>query len=301
MKKYPIMFLLSWLLHSAFAQNYVDIARLHFYSSSLNKFENAPTKTRVNEMGLDITYPITLKNNDAVLTGLAYEGIGVRLADDENYQSISSIAFRIGLNKKHSEKWSGTYVLIPKLASDFEQWSGRNFQLGALALLRFTKHDQLNYKVGLYINSDLFGPFTVPLLGLYYLSPSKNFEANMVLPQNMDLNYKLHKIVTVGINFTSQIRSFRLSQIISTAQPGYVVKSTNELCGYLKFNLTKNLSFQTRVGYTIGRNYRVFDEKDKIDWAIMFVKFGDDRTQLNTRFADGFIGQGILLWRFIRE
>lgn len=299
--KYSILFLLASLFHSAMAQNYVDIARINYNTSALNKFEGSSTKTRVTEMGLDITYPIVLKNKDAILTGLSYERIDVKLMDTEGYQAISAIALRIGLNKIHNEKWSGTYVLIPKLASDFQQSSRKNFQLGALALLKYTKHDQLNYKVGLFINSDLFSPLTTPLFGFYYLSPSKNFEANVVLPQLVDLNYKLHKVVTVGLNFTAQVRSYRLSHITSTAQPGYVVKSTNELCGYLKFNLTKNLSFQTRVGYTLGRNYRMFDEEAKIDWAIMFVKFGDDRTQLNTRFADGLVGQGILLWRFILE
>ena len=172
MKKYQIAIVLACQIQCLFSQNYVDIARLHFNTSTLNKFSSSPTKTRVTEMGLDVTFPMALKNKDALLTGLAYERIDVRLADNEVYQSISSIAFRIGLNKKHNESWSGTYLLIPKLASDFEKWSGKNFQFGALALLKFTKHDQFNYKVGLYINSEQFGPFTVPLLGFYYLSPS---------------------------------------------------------------------------------------------------------------------------------
>jgi Domain of unknown function (DUF6268) len=301
MKKLPIVILVLAQAHLAVSQNYVDIARLYYNTSALNQFEGSPTETRVTELGLDFTYPIVLKNNDALLTGIAYEMIEAKLVDNGGYKTISSIAVRLGMSKIHNEKWSGTYLLIPKLASDFEQSSGKNFQLGALALLKYTKHDQLNYKIGLYANSELFGPFTVPLFGFYYLSPSKTFEANVTLPQLVDVNYKLHKAVTVGFNFTSQIRSYRLAQLTATLQPAYVVKTANEIGGYVKFNLTKQLSFQTKVGYTLGRTYKVFDEEDKIDWAIMFVKLGDDRAQLTSNFSDGLVWQGTLLWRFFKD
>jgi hypothetical protein len=299
-QKYLII-ILGFLTNGLFAQNYVDIARLYYNNTTQNKFENSIAQTRVTEFGIDINYPILLKSGNAFLTGLSAETTQLRLGESEGYTYISSFTLRVGVNIKHSEKWSGTYLFAPKMASDFKQTSSKNFQFGALALMRFNKTDRMNYKIGLFYNAELFGPFITPILGLYYLTENGKFEANLALPSSVDLNYKLAKPVTAGLNFTGQIKSYRLSSAASTCNAGYVRKSTNEICGYLKFNFSKSLSLQTRVGYTIGRAYRVYSENDKIDLGISFIKIGDNRTQLNTNFANGMIYQAILLYRFARE
>ena len=242
-----IVAVLVFLCQGLLAQNYVDIARLYYSHSAPNTFQDSPSKTRVTEVGFDVTYPIVLKNGDAILTGFSYERTNVKLFA-EGYGSIASVAIRVGINKKHSDKLSGRYLLIPKLASDFEQPSGRNFQFGALALLKFVRSERVNYKAGVYLNSEFFGPFITPILGFYYLNPNGKFEANVTLPSLVDLNYKLHNVLNIGFNFSGQIRSYRLAQLSATSKPGYVVKSSNEVCGYLKFNLSKNLSIQTRLG-----------------------------------------------------
>ena len=207
----------------------------------------------------------------------------------------------MGLSKKHSDKWSGTYMLLPKLASDFESIAQRDFQIGAIALMKYTKRENLNYKLGVYYNSELFGPFIVPLFGLYYLSPDKKLEANLTLPFLADINYKLHNRLNVGVNFFGQVRSYHLTEILSTNASGYVVKTTNDIYGYLKFNLSKGLSIQTRVGYSLGRSYKVYDDNDKIAFGSVLLRVGDDRQQLNTDFSNGFVYQATLGYRFVRD
>jgi len=283
---------------SVSAQNYVDIARLYYNNTALNNFENSTDQTRVTEMGLDLNYPIVLKSGSAFLTGFSYEQTHLKLDAGAEYEIISSIVVRMGLNKKYSDKLSGTYTIIPKLASDFEQPSPHNFQLGALALMKFSRHDQLNYKVGIYANSELFGPFIVPLVGMYYLHKNKKLETNILLPSLADVNYKLNKVLTFGMNFTLQIRSYHLSDVETTSQPGYVVKNSNDACAYLKFNFTQQISLQTRVGYSVARTYRVFNEGDQLKMAVSLIKIGDDREQLNTEFSNGLVYQAILLYRF---
>jgi hypothetical protein len=167
--------------------------------------------------------------------------------------------------------------------------------------LKYTQRENKSYKLGIYYNSELFGPFIVPLLGVYYLSPNKKFETNLTLPFLADINYKLHQRLNIGVNFNGQIRSYHLNNVSATNQPGYMVKATNELFSYLKFNLTESLSIQTRLGYSIGRSFRVYDIDDKITFGSVLVKVGDDRQQLNTDFSDGFIYQATLLYRFITD
>ena len=289
------------LITNAFGQKYVDIAKFWYGNSSLNKFDNSTASTRLQEVGVDVTMPFVVNSSDAVLSGLFYERITTRLFEDDPETTVSVIGVRAGMSKKHSDKLSGTYLLIPKIASDFEHIGTQDFQVGAIALLKYTRSDKKNYKVGLYYNSELFGPFVVPLFGIYYLSENEKFETNLTLPFLADMNYKLHERLNIGLNFNGQVRSYHLTEVSSTSLPGYLVKATNELYSYLKFNLTESLSIQTRLGYSVGRNYRVYDENDKITFGTMLIKVGDDRTQLNTDFSDGFIYQATVLYRFITQ
>lgn len=284
-----------------YAQSYVDIVKIYGNTTSQNNFVNSASSTKINEFGVDVTYPILFKNNDAVITGLMVESTQLKLSDYERPTKISSYTLRLGLNKIHSERWSGTYLIIPKLASDFKISSVKNLQIGALGLLKYKKSDYANYKIGLYYNSELFGPFFVPILGYYSGGADKKFEANIMLPLLVDVNYKLMNWMNVGINFTGQIKSYRISSLNNSLSTAYIAKTTNEITGYLKFNFTQNIILYTRVGYSVLRSYREFKENDKMDLAISLIKIGNNRTQLNNDFSNGFLYQTILLYRFIQK
>jgi uncharacterized protein DUF6268 len=298
MKKWIAYYLFSFITLCTSAQKYVDIAKIYYSNSALNQFENSDSSTRIKEFGVDLTLPVVINPSTAILTGLIYERNQTKLFESEPEEIFSVTGMRIGLSKKHSEKWSGTYLLIPKIASDFKDISGNDFQLGAILLMKYTKKENLNYKVGVYCNTEFFGPIIVPLFGLYYLSSSEKFEANLTLPFQVDANYKIHERVNVGINFNGLVRTYRLSSLPETNRPGYVEKSSNELFGYLKFNLSNSLCFYTRAGYSLGRSYRVYDASDKITVGSVLIKIGDDRQQLNTDFENGWVYQASLLYRF---
>ena len=287
---------------TSFAQKYVDIAKLYYSSTPLNQFENSGSSTRIKELGLDLTLPIVLNPSDALLTGFIYERNETKLFEAGPVESFSVTGVRVGLSRKHSNAWSGTYMIIPKLASDFKDIARRDFQIGAIGLMKYTKRENLQYKLGMYYNSELFGSFCVPLFGLYYLSPSKKFEVNLTLPFLADMNYKLHDRLNIGVNFFGQVRSYHLTNISTTNKAGgYVVKTTNDLYSYLKFNLSKGLSLQTRVGYSLGRSYRVYEDNDKITFGSVLIQVGDDRQQLNTDFANGLVYQFTLQYRFVQN
>ncbi|NEW77881.1 MAG: hypothetical protein GZ086_00310, partial [Gelidibacter sp.] len=77
----------------------------------------------------------------------------------------------------------------------------------------------------------------------------------------------------------------------------YVARSSNELYTYLQFQLGKSLYAKTKVGYTISRTYKVFDNDDKVDMNIGSIYLGDNRTQLNTNFEKGIVFKVELLYR----
>ncbi len=301
MKKCIFSICLFFFLIEGCAQKYVDIAKLYYGNSGVSNFENSDVGTRVKELGFDLTVPVVINSNNAFLTGLIYDRTQTKLFEEEPEETISILGLRAGLSKQHSNKWSGTYILIPKLASDFKSITRKDFQISTIVLMKYTKREDLNFKVGGYYSSEFFGPMFVPLFGLYYLSPNRKFETNLTLPFLADANYKLHERVHIGINFFGQVRSYHLSEIPESSKEGYVVKTSNDLFGYLKFNLGKSLSVQTKLGYALGRSYRVYDEADKIKFGSVLIRVGDDRTQLNTDFSSGWMYQAMLVYRFIQN
>ncbi len=276
-----------------FSQDYVDLAKFHWATSPNNTFDSIGGKTNVEEIGADILLPVKLNDAHIVLTGLYVEQIKTQFHPLAETSSLYTFNLKIGYNRIHSEKWSGTYMFLPKLSSDMEITSPKNMQFGGLLLMKYSKSKTQNYSFGAYYNNELFGPFVVPLLGMYYKSANEKFEVNATLPIWADINYKLINFISVGTNFSAFVRSYYLSE-----NNAYVVKKTNELFGYLQFNITKNIVLQTKTGYSIGRSYRAYDESNKVDFGFSAFRFGDNRTVLNPDFNDGLIFRIRLIYRY---
>lgn len=296
--KYKLSFLFGLVLMTVNAQNYIDIARFSYANTPLNNFENTSEQTKVEEFGLQLTFPIVLNDKIIILTGLSADRSRLKLDPDfTDHTALNKVRLQLGLNQVYSEKWTGTYVLLPSVASDFETISKEDFQIGLLTLLTYTKKANLKYKIGFYTNAEKYGPLFVPLLGLYYLSPNQKFESTLLLPGQIDFNYQLAKKTALGINFDGMTSSYNLHNTIYTPKGQYVVRSSNELYTYLQFQLGKSLVAKTKVGYSISRTYKVFDHDDKVDLSLSSFYLGDNRTQLNTNFENGAIFKVELLYR----
>jgi hypothetical protein len=137
----------------------------------------------------------------------------------------------------------------------------------------------------------------VPLAGLYYRSANEKVEANLTLPLLADINYSPYKKVAIGLNFSGQVRTYRLSTI-ANGSDGYVARSINELFGYVKISITENVILQVRGGHSIGRRYRVYDSHEKVALGLPLAYFGDHRQQLNEDLKDGWLYQVWLMYRF---
>ncbi len=107
MKKYNVVISLLFLALNAFGQKYVDIAKIYYSNTSANDFENSDSSTRIKEFGIDLSIPLVINPTAAILTGLIYERNQTKLFESEPEQTFSVIGMRVGLSKKHSEKWSG--------------------------------------------------------------------------------------------------------------------------------------------------------------------------------------------------
>ncbi|WP_424289217.1 DUF6268 family outer membrane beta-barrel protein [Eudoraea sp.] len=296
--KYRTILIFMVCCSFSYAQDYIDIGKFFVSTTPQNSFnrENAGS-TAIHEFGLQIDFPIVLDSTKALLIGGFANRTDVFLDPSLSEASqLYIVGAKIGLNQVYNEKWSGTYLLFPKMATDFSSGFRRGFQFGVLALFSHTKTKKLKYSYGLFYNSEEFGPLIVPIFGIYYKSPNDRLEASILLPLLVDINYTLGKRTNIGSNFDGIGNSFAISN--PSFPDTYVNRNTNDLYFYFEYELTSSLNIRFKTGYSFFRNYRIYDENDKVDLSISSIYLGDNRTILNTDFKDGFVFKAVLRYRF---
>ncbi len=281
------------------AQNYVDLLKLSYSATPFNNYDSIiGIKTQLQEFSAEITTPIVLDSTKIFITGILFEQIS--LVNQPYHQStFYTINPKIGLIVNHSKKVAGTYVFLPKISSDLTNGLTKNhFQFGALGLITLKKSELFKYKFGVYYNQELFGPFIVPLLGFYYQSSNKKFEANFTLPISADMNFKLINNFKVGLNFNAIVKSFYTAEFNNN----YITKTTNDVFAYMQFHFPSyRILIEPQIGYSVGRSYRIYNTSDKLDLKVSTFKFGNEQKPLNYDFKDGLIFKIRLLYRFMLE
>jgi len=295
--KYSLCIVLGGFFTLGQAQNYFDVATISYTNTPPNNFEVSDAKTTVEELALEFNFPILINDKTIVLTGLFANKTIVKLDADMPSSNLNVLGLNFGVNTNFNDTWSATFMVFSKLASDELKFTGENMQLAFLSLFTKKKRDHLKYRYGVYANTEKYGLIIVPILGLYYLSSDEKFEANLNLPIIADINYKIRNNMWLGMKFDGLGTTYNLMNQNYSDNGAYVSKTSNELVSYLRFQLSKSLYLNTKVGYAISRNYKVYDSDDKISLALGSIYFGDDRTQLNERFKDGAIFKVELLYR----
>lgn len=278
-----------------FAQDYVDIFRIGYGETFNNDFEGTNSSTSIRSFEAGFTFPVVLNDNHALITGADFSTNNLQLFPEAERTSLYSTNIKLGLASTYSERWSSTIVLLPKIASDYNDISSDDFYLGGFALLKLQKKENLIYRFGVYGSQEAFGFFTTPIIGWYYLSSNKKFEMDMSLPISADVSYALGK-TTIGMDYFGIGRSFNIK---NENQPDtYVDLSSLEFAAYWQFNfLDKSVLLRTKLGYS-SNNYEVYADGETIDLGLSAFSFGDDRTQLNPEMNGGFFAKIEAIYRF---
>ncbi len=279
------------------AQEYLDLASVSYTTSFNSNVLDEDRDTSIQEWSLNLDLPLVLNEDTALLFGLSSNKIGVELIPSpEPDTDLYSISLRLGVNHVFSERWSATFLLIPKVASDFTSGFRKGNQIGAVALLTSKRDVRLKYSYGLYANKEEFGLLLVPILGVYYKSPDDRFEADVFAPARIDLNYRLGERTSTGLRFDGLGTSF------SIQNPGYpdhyVTRVSNDLYAYGQYDLTPSILLRAKLGYAFFRNFKVYENDEKIDLSLVGIFFGDDREILNQDIRDSFQFKLEMVYRF---
>lgn len=300
-----IFFLLLFFPCFGNAQNYVDLFKIGYGQTFSNDFEGTTESTQVTTLELDFTFPVVLNEKHALITGFAFSSNKLELfplggirpfheGKDDFFTSLYSTTLKLGLASTFNDKWSTTFVLLPKIASDYHDISGDDFYLGGFALLKLQKKENLIYRFGIYGSTEAFGFFTTPIFGWYYLSPNQKFEMDMSLPIAADINYTSGAF-TYGLDYIGIGRSFNINENDASV---YADLSSLEFASYLQFNaLEKSVLLRAKFGYS-SNDYEIYRQGEKIDLGVSAFSFGDDRTQLNPTINAGFFLKFEAIYRF---
>jgi len=284
---------------SANAQEYVDLFRAHGNLAPNANYPGDDNQGNIIEAGIDLTLPIPIDDKFAIITGLAAERQSFYPDSSLNYKTeIFSANAKLGFSYRFRPSWSATFIGLPKMAGDIHGSSANDFQIGAMLLLKNIQSKKLNFSYGVYANQERFGMFLVPLLGMYYLSPRKDFEINATLPVWADIKKRVGFNVWCGASFSAMVRSYYLNDPELSNQSLYLERKSNDILFYVQFDINQTLILQTKMGYSIGRSAEVYNSNDKVDLGLSLFRFGDDRTQLNTDMLDGPMVQLKLIYRY---
>ncbi len=293
----PLLFLGLGLCPSASAQEYLDLASFSYTTSFNSNVLDEDRDTSIQEWSLNVDLPLVLDEETALIFGLGSNKIDVELIPSpQPATEFYSINLRLGINRVFSERWTGTFLLIPKVASDFKSGFRKGNQIGAVALLTRTRSGRLKNFYGLYGNKEEFGLLLVPIVGVYYKSLNDRFEADVFLPVRVDLNLGLGERTSAGLRFDGLGTSF------SIQNPGYpdhyVTRISTDLFTYGQYALTPNILLRAKLGYSFFRNFKVYNNDEKIDLSLVGIFFGDDREILNQDIRDSFQFKLEMVYRF---
>lgn len=208
--KRSLFFLFIIISHSIFSQPFIDIAGYNYQRGF--PIENCTSKKLITQLNtVFVTIPLQA-DSDFVLFNPTYDNFNVLF--NESQLNLHSVSLPLSwLHQWKNQKWKTAFVFIPRMMSDKESaFKYNSYQYGGAVLMIYKKKPTLKYKFGVYYNSEFFGPFILPLLGIDW-NADKRLNIFGVLPGSMNAEYKLYPAkLHVGISFKSITNSCRWNE-----------------------------------------------------------------------------------------
>ena len=276
-KLFLLLFLISPLLSNS--QEYVDLLNLSYSKTGDTSFENSSEHTTISIFDSKVTLPIVLNEKTALITGFDFNIKKLQLLPYSNFSKLYYTRLKLGFSTQHSDRWTGTYILLPILASDYKNIGADDIYMGGIAVWTYKKRKNFNYKFGIYTGNEAFGFYITPLVGIYYISPDSRFEISALLPGFFDMNFGVSSKTRLGIDYKGNSETFKIHNDNPLT---YSENNSLELSSYVQNNsFDKNLLLRLKIGYSTN-SYDLYAVNDKIDLSITPFKFGSNRTKLNS-------------------
>lgn len=231
------------------AQPFLDVVTLKYTNSPnaglLNPNKNA---VRLQYFSIGTNLPLQFKNKkNAIVFSPYFEKWWSQIIYNPK-QGHYSIALPVSFIKSFPQsKWSILLNATARL-NDSSISKRTNMQVGGAILVSYKRTENLSWKLGIYVNNELFGVFVMPLAGIDWKINERN---NLfgVLPGNLTYEHKINEHFYYGANFRAITNSY--GNIT-----GYWRIDENQLGIYLDSYLSKNIVLNLEAGHSVLRKLR---------------------------------------------
>ncbi len=164
-----------------------------------------------------------------------------------------------------NSNWSVLLTPIVR-ANDTSVNSKSKYQFGGALLANHkSANGRLTYKIGIYVNGDLFGLFIMPLLGIDWQINSKT---NLfgVLPGNLTIEHQISSKFHYGATFRAITNSY------SDSGKRYLRIDENQLGIFADYYLTKKIVLNLEAGHSLFRMiHSGIRNESMIDWQLTIM------------------------------
>jgi Domain of unknown function (DUF6268) len=231
------------------AQPYLDIVNL--------KYTNSPNAGLINQNKNDVkiqyfragtNLPILFKNKkDAVIFSPFFEKWWVQI-NKNNWHCYYSMSLPVSLSKTiPNSRWGILLTGILRM-NDNSINTKTKMQFGGAFILSNIRNKKLTWKLGVYINNELFGVFVMPLAGIDWKINERNSLFG-VLPGNLTYEHKINEHFYCGANFNAITNSYANTS-------DYWRIDENQLGLYLDTYLKKKLVLNIEAGHSVFRKIK---------------------------------------------
>jgi hypothetical protein len=287
---------LFFVFHLSICQNYVDILNTNAGILPAQGFVDSSETNATQIHAFNLLIPVPVNDSVAILFGFNYVYNSVHLGINDEQQAFKMVAPRLGLNVKHNNKWSSTYLIHGRFNSDRLSIKNKGFQYGLMSQFKYAFHKDKSIKFGVYLNRDVFGWFTTPVFCFYYRSPNKKFETDLILPIYSKADYKLTNWLRIGADIFTAVRSYELNR--GEFSDYYIHNAFNEISSYLQFDLLKEQLLIKLKGIYAYHDYALYRDGDEIPLGITGQYINDQRERLNAKLTSSLGFRVALTYRF---
>ena len=229
-------------------------------------------KLQLNTIHIGVAFPLSFAEGKTLLRNqISYSRIGFNW---ENYASAMgpridqahSIQYTAFLLQTLTERWTLVMVVTPGLASDFEgkiSTDDITFDGVIGAMRAFGEKKNFTLGSGLAYTRDFGTPIPFPFIYIDWDITSK-LNANGLLPQYLDITYKLHPVIDIGILASVNGNRYHGDPDKFIADNPQMKYSLGTVGPKAQVHITKWLHINVEGGYTLLRNFEFWDGPDKV-------------------------------------
>ncbi len=286
-KKLIICIVFSFITVTLYAQK-----RFEVFTVAGNVNFMQPTAVNTNnslETALlaSLNLPVVFKDSSVWITMVDFAHYSVNneyfLTDSNPIKQFNLDGFiiRTGYIHRFNTTQSLHAVFIPRYMTDFKATFSNCIQLGGMLAYEKIKSKNLTWRAGVLYNQEFFGPYLIPILYLDWSITSK-LKFTGMLPIYGKLYIQPSENLTTGLHFIGLTTSYRINENGYTNY--YVERNSIDLSYFVNKQLAKNIFIEGRVGYSLTKDYALYAENQKVNFAIPLHYFGDNRIRSNNTY-----------------